>query len=208
MKESSINKEREILLAAEEEFMNKGYDGTKTTTIAKKANVTHAMLHYYFRTKENLFNKILDAKIELITDAIINPFLESKEPIVEKILSSIRAHFDFLAANPNLPRFVVNEIVSNEERSRVISKKIERFHDSFGHVIQHELDEKAKAGILHPIKITDLLIDVLSLNVFSFLLLPIMNEVINKNYSSLQEFFNQRKDENCEIIKKRLLINQ
>lgn len=52
MKEESVNTEQAILKAAEKEFLKKGFSGSKTTEIAKAAGVTHAMLHYYFRTKK------------------------------------------------------------------------------------------------------------------------------------------------------------
>ena len=55
---TETTKERLILEAAEDEFITKGYNGAKTTEIAKKAGVTHAMLHYYYRTTENLFQKV------------------------------------------------------------------------------------------------------------------------------------------------------
>ena len=57
------NKEQEILEAAEREFIAKGFAGARTTSIAEAAGVTHAMLHYYFRTKEQLFERILDEKM-------------------------------------------------------------------------------------------------------------------------------------------------
>ena len=57
------NTEQAILKAAEEEFLKKGYALSKTTDIAKQAGVTHAMLHYYFRTKENLFEKVFSQKV-------------------------------------------------------------------------------------------------------------------------------------------------
>ncbi|MBQ2779515.1 MAG: helix-turn-helix transcriptional regulator, partial [Bacteroidaceae bacterium] len=43
------SKEQQILAAAEQEFLTRGYDGARTTSIAQAAGVTHAMLHYYFR---------------------------------------------------------------------------------------------------------------------------------------------------------------
>ena len=52
-KQERQNKESEILAAAEQEFIAKGYDGARTTSIAQAAGVTHAMLHYYFRTKSS-----------------------------------------------------------------------------------------------------------------------------------------------------------
>lgn len=56
--------ESRILAAAEGEFLDKGFDGARTTTIAARAGVTHAMLHYYFRTKGQLFERIISSKIE------------------------------------------------------------------------------------------------------------------------------------------------
>lgn len=53
------NTEELILLSAEKEFLEKGYSGAKTTAIADAAGVTHAMLHYYFRTKDKLFEKMV-----------------------------------------------------------------------------------------------------------------------------------------------------
>ena len=52
-----------ILKAAENEFFTKGFAGARTTAIAENAGVTHAMLHYYFRTKEQLFNTVLKRNI-------------------------------------------------------------------------------------------------------------------------------------------------
>lgn len=59
MKEETSNTEQSILKAAEKEFLKKGFSGSKTTEIAKEAGVTHAMLHYYFRTKRICSTKYL-----------------------------------------------------------------------------------------------------------------------------------------------------
>ena len=62
MPEHARNKEQAIIDAAEREFLTKGFDGARTTSIAQAAGVTHAMLHYYFRTKEKIFERILDER--------------------------------------------------------------------------------------------------------------------------------------------------
>ena len=67
MKEN-INTEAAILKAAETLFKEKGFKGTTTTLIAGQAGVTHAMLHYYFRTKEQIFTKVLDGYIKEMHD--------------------------------------------------------------------------------------------------------------------------------------------
>lgn len=60
--DSRSHTENRILKAAEAEFLAKGYAGARTTAIAEAAGVTHAMLHYYFRTKDKLFERILNEK--------------------------------------------------------------------------------------------------------------------------------------------------
>ena len=68
------NKEQAILKAAEREFLTKGYAGARTTSIAEAAGVTHAMLHYYFRTKEHIFERILDEKMRLMSESVLAAF--------------------------------------------------------------------------------------------------------------------------------------
>ena len=71
MTEQTQNKEQAILEAAEREFLAKGFDGARTISIARAAGVTHAMLHYYFRTKENIFERILDEKMRLMGELVM-----------------------------------------------------------------------------------------------------------------------------------------
>ena len=67
----SCNKENDILRAAEREFLAKGFSGARTVSIAQAAGVTHAMLHYYFRTKEQLFARIPDEKIPVMRQSVL-----------------------------------------------------------------------------------------------------------------------------------------
>jgi AcrR family transcriptional regulator len=83
MKENK-NTEEIILEAAEAEFLEKGFDQARTVSIAQRAGVTHAMLHYYFRTKEQLFDKILDRKIGLIEEIITSLFSAPDLPLKER----------------------------------------------------------------------------------------------------------------------------
>ena len=104
------NKEKAILQAAEEEFFEKGFDGARTVSIAQKAGVTHAMLHYYFRSKEQLFRKILDEKMAVFSESVLNVFSDTEKPLLERLEEGIRRHFDFLSSNPGLPAFILREL--------------------------------------------------------------------------------------------------
>ena len=118
------NKEQEILEAAEREFIAKGFAGARTTSIAEAAGVTHAMLHYYFRTKEQLFERILDEKTRLMSQSVLTAFGQPDLPLQERIRDGVESHFDFIAANPDLPRFIVNEVFSRPERYEAMRRRI------------------------------------------------------------------------------------
>lgn len=92
---SETDKEQLILKAAEEEFLEKGYNGAKTTSIAQKAGVTHAMLHYYYRTKEKLFELVFRNKVRLIADSL-KYILDENNNFEDAIANFIHVHFEFL----------------------------------------------------------------------------------------------------------------
>ena len=118
------SKEQQILAAAEHEFLTKGYDGARTTSIAHSAGVTHAMLHYYFRTKEQLFERIVDEKFATVSNAMFAILGDPSLPLIERLKGGIEAHFDFIALNPMLPRFIINEIITRQERYEVLYKRL------------------------------------------------------------------------------------
>ena len=136
MKEETSNTEQSILKAAEKEFLKKGFSGSKTTEIAKEAGVTHAMLHYYFRTKENLFNKVFEEKAKQLADTFLSRVDESL-PFLEKIKCFIEAHFDLLTANPELPLFIYREILTNEcgKEARINTKLCCNWTKWYGSVV-------------------------------------------------------------------------
>ena len=127
---SQPNREQAILEAAEREFLAKGFAGARTTSIAEAAGVTHALLHYYFRTKEQLFDRILDEKLRLMGQTVLAAFGRQKLPLLERLKEGIEPHFDFIAANPDLPRFIVNEVFSRPERYEAMRMRIRRITDA------------------------------------------------------------------------------
>ncbi|MCD8262058.1 MAG: TetR/AcrR family transcriptional regulator [Bacteroides sp.] len=70
MAAKEANTEQLLLEAAETEFLEKGYGKARTTEIAKRAGVNHAMLHYYFRTKEHLFEIVFRKKAALMSEVL------------------------------------------------------------------------------------------------------------------------------------------
>ena len=198
------SKEQQILAAAEQEFLTKGYDGARTTSIAQAAGVTHAMLHYYFRTKEQLFERIVDEKFETMSHSMFAIMGDPSLPIVERIKGGIEAHFDFVAQNPLLPRFVINEIISRPERYDVLYKRVGAIIDNVYRGLQSEINRSAERGEIERVDIKMLFISIMSLNIFTFLAYPFMEPLMGELMANRERFLAERKAENIETILRRI----
>ncbi|MGM9688706.1 MAG: TetR/AcrR family transcriptional regulator [Alloprevotella sp.] len=198
------NTSQRILKAAEGEFMSKGFAGAKTVEIARKAGVTHAMLHYYYRTKEMLFNQVLDDKIRSLAESVVQAMQTPGRTFQERLAEGIARHFDFLAANPALARFVVNEVISKPERLELAQRNLGGvLRIIVGHS-QQEMNELAARGEIAPMHIEDLLIDLMSLNAFVFIAYPAMEPFVLREGETREDFLKRRKQENIEVILRRI----
>ncbi len=195
--------EKSILQAAEEEFLLKGFAGARTTEIAQRAGVNHAMLHYYFKTKEQLFEQVLVSKIALFQHSVLDVFEFSGESVVETIVEGMSRHFDFLVENPMLPRFMANEVIVRPEYVEKIRTAAQLLNGNLLDKAQRALDEGAEKGEICPIDVMTLLVDIVSLNLLVFTLHPLVAQM-QPVFGDLAAFYAKRKKENIEVIVKRL----
>lgn len=198
------NKEHSILEAAQREFLEKGYDGARTTSIAHNAGVTHAMLHYYFKTKEQLFERIFKETIGLMGKSLIGVFTGSDKPVLERIKDAIEFHFNFICENPQLPLFIIREVASRPERFSLVKETISAVAGGLMKALQQDFDEAAKKGEIEEVEASTLMLDMLSLNVFPFLIQPLFQAAMGNKLGNVDKFYETRKKENIEIIMRRL----
>lgn len=201
--DSRSHTEDRILQAAEAEFLAKGFAGARTTAIAEAAGVTHAMLHYYFRTKDKLFERILNEKIQLVRDIMLFGMGDPAKPLAERITTTVERHFDFLAANPSLPRFMINEVFGNAERMALITDQMRLHAPMLLAGLQREIDDLAAEGRCRRVDARMLLLDIISLNIFTFMAQPIVRSLMGDAYGS-ERFLAERKRENVETIMRKL----
>ena len=198
--------EKIILQAAEEEFLLKGFAGARTTEIAQKAGVNHAMLHYYFNTKEQLFEQVMTDKITLFRDSVASVFEQSDLPVLQQIMEAMSRHFDFVRQNPLLPRFIINEISVRPEYIENIKSKLLPLASNVFSKLQHSLDEASARGEICQINALTLMLDIVSLNLFVFIAHPIITQM-QPVLGDLDAFYEARKQENINIIVNRLKNN-
>ena len=196
--------EEAILKAAEKEFMEKGFEGARTMKIARNAGVTHSMLHYYFRTKEQLFDQIMKDKFALIVESVLKIIGDDSLPLLERIRAGMSDHFDFLVRNPELPRFMINEVLNNPDVNAAFQNQLSTNGRGIIHDLQAIIDKAAERGEIERVDARSLGLDIISLNLVSALAFPMMRHLLGFPAMSEQEFLERRKQENIETILKRL----
>lgn len=200
----SKDTEQLILEAAVKEFSTKGFDGARTSTIAANAGVTHAMLHYYFRTKEKLFERIFKDKIQYIIKMVLSPMVESEGSIKERICKGIEAHFKFLLANKELPVFFITTINSRPDSYREAISVLSSTAGDRIKALQSALDKAHEKGEISKVKADALIGDIASLNVFPFLACPLLIAATGYREEEYEAYMEMRLKENIEIIMKRI----
>lgn len=205
MKADEKNMEFQILETAEKLFLKQGFAKTSTGQIAKLAGCNQALVHYYYRTKDNLFEKVFEEKIGMIATNILNIGV-SGSTIEARISQAIGFHFNFLKQNPQLAQFVLNEISSNPTR---LQSLVDRLRLHIGPVflqVEAELKKEIEKGTIRPISTPDLLITIISLNVTPFLVKPILQRALNIPDGDFEEMLEQRQKEVIETVLSRLRI--
>ena len=200
MNNSELNAEQTILEAAEAEFLEKGYGNAKTVAIARRAGMSHSMLHYYFRTKENLFQRIFLQKIQTLS-GIFENIWEKDLPFAETLRLFMEEQFNFVAKNPQLPRFILNEVVSNETNRNllfeVLAPKVSVIFQKFNERLINEV----LSGRVRPITLPNLMMNIFSVNIAVFVALPMLQKIFPvTGDDALTNFLNERRESNVQFI--------
>lgn len=193
------DREQLLLKAAEEEFLEKGFGKARTTEIAKRAGVTHAMLHYYFKTKENLFKMVFARSAEIMANIMLFA-LQRDLPFLDRVRRGVEQHFDFIAANPHLTNFIFSEIRSDDRLLAIVTDMMKVKTIPF--LIQLDIDirEEVAKGNIKFVESYDILLNVMSLNTTIFSGLPIFSVVVDFGEKDLLEILAERKEKNVDMI--------
>ncbi|MDR1458727.1 MAG: TetR/AcrR family transcriptional regulator [Bacteroidales bacterium] len=207
MKYSNENQKTEnaILFAAEKEFMDKGLSMSRMTEIARIAGVNHALLHYYYRTKEKLFTTVFEKKMEELIFSLLS-VISQDLPFMDKVKAGIEAHFDCIANNPQLPFFIINEFLTNSERVKTVRPVLKPIIAKIYSAFETDIQKEIANGKIRPITPANLIYDIVSLNICSFIAQPLASQMLDLSNEEYQGFIHQRKAENVETILSRLRV--
>ena len=165
MKNSEQNTEQIILEAAEAEFLEKGYNGAKMLSIARRAGVAHSMLHYYYRSKENLFQAVVLRKTREIVPMFKGVFEEDLP--FEETLNRMREARDryIFSQSPQMPYFLLSEILLKPENRAMLLDLFDRIESL--QPVREMLDKEVKAGRIRPISVGNFIFMLLTFDTAS-----------------------------------------
>ena len=186
--ERNQNIEKRILWVAERLFLEKGFNGTSTTEIAKTVGCNQALIHYYFRTKEKMFWDVFAPKVEQFVEYLDAPLDESLD-FIERIKNVIDFYFGILELDERLTPFIVNELLMNPGRWDKFRDRYLRNESRSSAFDRFEsmVEEEISAGRIRSIRAIDLLMNIMSLTISVFVVAP-------KGFASGECDSNLRKD--------------
>ena len=158
-----------------------------------------------------LIQSKIDWEMKQMQRMIFGFIIDGDMPFMERISQGVRAHFEFVRRNASLPNFIINELRRDPERiGDLIRKNLGIFGDSEGVMeevtvaMQRELDLQAEAGVCRKMAAIMLLLDIVSLNVFVFVGMPMMDIMFPAISKDIDAFLDRRCEENVEVILNRL----
>lgn len=195
--EKDVSTEQRIINAARKVFIQKGMSGARMQDIADEAGINKALLHYYFRSKDKLFQIIFREAAEKLL-VTVKDITGNETPLEEKITALCNRYMDVLSENPYLPLFVLHEI--HQDPGRIINffkgKNMVPQLQKFFLQIQDAVDNRR----IKPISPPQLVINIISLCVFPFAASPLMQTLFDLDTWQFNLFIEERKKKLPEFI--------
>lgn len=195
-KKTDQNTEELIMDAAKDVFQQKGMDGTRMQEIADKAGINKAMLHYYYRSKDLLFEAVFNKAFALLAPQM-NKILNDDSSVEEKIRNFTYNYTSFIVKHPYIPNFIFHEMNRNPDFIDKIRKakgfpSLEKFNQ--------QVADEVERGILNPIDGNQLFINIISLNLFPFIGKPLIKGIVRVDDSEFNQLIEIRKTTVADFI--------
>jgi TetR/AcrR family transcriptional regulator len=187
-----------ILRAAREEFVERGLRGARMQAIADRAKVNKALLHYYFRTKERLYEAVLENILHTIGSALRSqlPTSDDKVDDIRALLRQIiTVYITTFRLNPDFPRFMIREFADGGAH---LPKIVNSFIAGFGDIPQRIyslLQKEGAEGRMRPIVPFHIALNIVGMCVFTFIARPVLaivDEHTSLNIKFDDKFFSDR----------------
>jgi AcrR family transcriptional regulator len=197
MTESDKQTEERIFEAATVVFEEKGMDGARMQDIANRAGINKALLHYYFRTKDLLFEAVFTKLANKIFSKFAAVFDENLT-LDEKIRFFYREHLEFMKKNPRLPAFILNEINRNPARIKKITRNIN--FNKFWEMLESQHREELKRYNITRDSLPQIMSSIAALSVFPFAARGLLEGIFESFGVDFDTYIEERKEFAPEFV--------
>jgi AcrR family transcriptional regulator len=193
-------KEKEVIDASTEEkiknaarivFQKKGFAAARTRDIAEEAGINLALLNYYYRSKEKLFEIILFETLSGFFQGIINVLNDETTTFEKKIEFLVENYINKFINEPDIPMFVLNEIRNRPEE---LFNKMPVNQLLVNSVFVRQFQEKVAQNAVENLNILHLLLNILGLVAFPFLAKPFISFIGGLNELQFNQLIQKRKE--------------
>lgn len=189
--------ENKILEAAKKVFILKGLDGARMQEIADEAGINKALLHYYFRSKDQLFMMIFKDEVGKFFPSLLPIFKSSELSKEEKIRRIVEKYIDLFISNPFLPVFIIREINRSPQDIVIYFREAAVNID----LIRLEMVEFASSFGYSPNEAMHLIVNIVSMCIFPFAGRPIMENILfDADSARYNQFIQERKQFVADFI--------
>jgi AcrR family transcriptional regulator len=191
--------ESRILDAANSVFMRRGTAGARMTEIAREAGVNHALVHYYFRSKQRLAEAVFRRAIGQFFPVMIG-VLTSDAPLEEKVRLVAAAQIDMLQKNRDLPGYLLAELNHYPERAEQLLESMSgtpptALRDRLFGTLGRQLEDAAREGAIRPIRPQEFVLNLVSMVVYPFAARPLVKAILGLDDPTFVALMEQRKTE-------------
>lgn len=182
--------EERIFDAAQAVFLESGFDGARMKEIARRAEINHSMLHYYFRTKGQLFGAVF-RRAAMHFMPPLTDVLRSSLPLLVKIDQFVGQYLETIRANPHMPGFIIQELRRNPDALKEIAGSVG------GDLIDRlraDIHEAVATGLIRPVTPEDLFTNLVGLCVWPFIARPMLETIFSAGGSDFETFLEGRHD--------------
>jgi TetR/AcrR family transcriptional regulator len=194
------NTEQKIFDAATELFLEKGVDRTSVRDIAAKAGINLALMNYYFRSKENLFDAIFTNLVKKNTKELVK-ILDSDLELSDKIRQYVTSYIDILLKNPLLVSFFM--AILHRSREKITEMEVISLLYGREKFTQQIIDE-GKKGTIRKTDPSHFFVDMISMITFPFAIRPMIMDKNGLNDEGYAAFIEERKNHISEMLLKSL----
>jgi TetR/AcrR family transcriptional regulator len=197
MTENDKQTEEKIFDSATDVFIEKGMDGARMQDIANHAGINKALLHYYYRTKDRLFNAVFE-KIAGNMFTKFAPVFDTNLSLEEKIRFFFREHIAFMQKNPRLPGFLLNEFHRNPERIRKLIQNIDI--NKLWTTLEAQHKEELKRYNITKENIPQFMTTIAGMSVFPFVAKPVIASLMGKMGYNFDNYIEERKEYAADFV--------